>query len=169
MCNNFGFDSINSGSAPISQNFYGSYFDTTTQTALLPDTPYAMKLNNIDFENGVQLVAGSQIEALNTGFYNLQFSAQLYRTAGSSLENIDIWIRKNGFDIPSTSTKVNFNAQNRYEVAAWNWFVQMNAGESVQIMWSTTDIRIQLRFEPANLVVPYPEIPSVITTINKVS
>lgn len=169
MATYFGYDSINYGSGPAPSNVYGSFFDTTIQQALLPDTPYAMTLNNVDVVNGVVLNSGSQIQVLNTGVYNLQFSAQLFRTGGGTSAAVDIWIRKNGFDIPSTSTKVNLNSNGVYLVTAWNWFVQMNAGDWVEIMWSVTDIRIQLQYEIANLVVPYPEIPSLITTISKVS
>lgn len=34
MCNDFGYDSINYGAAPIVVNPYGSYFDTTIQQAI---------------------------------------------------------------------------------------------------------------------------------------
>jgi hypothetical protein len=169
MCNDFGYDSINYGAAPIVVNPYGSYFDTTIQNAIASNTPYAMKFNNIDIQNGVSLNAGTQFQVLNNGVYNLQFSAQLFRTGGGNSQHIDIWIRKNGIDVPSSDTKVNVNANAVYLVAAWNWFVQMNAGDSVEIMWAVSDVRIQLQYDPANLVVPHPEIPSVIATISKVS
>lgn len=169
MATDFGYDSINYGSGPAPSNVYGSFFDTTIQTALLPNKPYAMTLNNVDVVNGVILNLGSQIQVFNSGVYNLQFSAQLFRTGGGNAAAIDIWIRKNGLDVPASNTKVNLNANSIYLVAAWNWFVQMNAGDWVEIMWAVTDVRIQLQYDPANLVVPHPEIPSVITTISKVS
>ena len=169
MSSNFGYDSVNFSSGPAPSNVYGSYFDTTIQQALLPNTPYEMLLNSIDVENGVVLDASKRLRVLNNGVYNLQFSAQLFRTGGGTSAAVDIWIRKNGIDVPSSSTKVNLNANGVYLVASWNWFVQMNAGEWVEIMWSVTDVRIQLQYEPANLIVPHPEIPSLITTISKVS
>lgn len=170
MCDNFGYDSINFGSAPPTQNLYGSYFDTTIQQALVINTPYVMRLNTVDVQNGIQLLAGSQIKVFNTGVYNLQFSAQLFRTGGGNAASIDIWIRKNGVtDIPSSATKVDIQSNSIFLVAAWNWFVSLNAGEYVEIMWSVTDNRIQLQSAPANLVVPFPAIPSLITTISKVS
>ena len=170
MCDSFGFDSINSGSAPAAQNIYGSYFDTTIQQALVINTPYAMLLDTVDVQNGVQLIAGSQIKVFNTGVYNLQFSAQLFRTGGGNPAAIDIWIRKNGTtNVPHSNTKVDIQSNSVFLVAAWNWFVSLNAGEFVEIMWSVTDNRIQLQSAPENLIIPHPAIPSLITTINKVS
>lgn len=128
-----------------------------------------MKFNNIDIQNGVSLNAGTQFQVLNNGVYNLQFSAQIFRTGGGTAETIDIWLRKNGVDVPDSNTRINVQSNSVFLVAAWNWFSQLNAGQFLEIMWSVTDNRIQLQYDPANLVVPHPAIPSVIATISKVS
>lgn len=169
MCNDFGFDSINYAAAPVIVNPYGSYFDTTTQQSPLADTPNTMRFNNIDIENGISLDGATRFKVFNNGVYNLQFSAQLYRTAGGSVETIDIWLRKNGIDIPNSNTKINIQSNSVFLVAAWNWFAQLNAGQFLEIMWSVTDTNIQLQYDPENLVVPFPAIPSIIATISKVS
>ena len=169
MCNDFGYDSINYGAAPIVVNPYGSYFDTTTQIAPLDNSPNTMQFNSIDIQNGISLDAGTRFKVLNNGVYNLQFSAQLYRTAGGSVETIDIWLRKNGLDVPDSNTRINIQSNSVFIVAAWNWYAQLNAGQFLEIMWSVTDTNIQLQYDPPNLIVPFPAIPSIIATISKVS
>jgi hypothetical protein len=44
----------------------------------------------------------------------------------------------------------------------------MNAGDIVQIFYRVTNTQIVLQYEPENLIVPFPAIPSVIKTINKI-
>jgi hypothetical protein len=52
-------------------------------------------------------------------------------------------------------------------VAAWNFFQQVGAGDYVQIMW-TQDDNIILPYVAANGVIPYPAVPSVILTVNRI-
>lgn len=150
---------------------YGSFFDVTDQT-VTSNQVAAMKFGTTDFSSGVSvtndlLSKPTQITIVANGKYNLQFSAQLYRTSGGSGAHARIWLRKNGTDIPDTTTVVHFGNNNVYSVAAWNFFVDANAGDKYQIMW-TQDDAITLAHEPANLSIPYPTTPSVILTVNQV-
>ena len=148
---------------------YGSFYSTQTQTPTI-NTIYAITLNNTDSDatSGVSIVDNSKITVDATGVYNVQFSAQLYRSTGGSSKQAIIWLRKNGVDIPATSTHVTMQANATYLVASWNFFVKLNAGQNVQLMiWQ--DDAIQIAYDPANVTVPYPATPSVILTIEKVN
>jgi len=164
MITNFGFgDSSPASTPPITSRYYGSFYDTTTQITTA-NNPTAMKLNTTDISNGISVVGGTKITAANTWVYNLQFSAQFYRTAGGTKESIDIWLRKNGLNVPQSDTKITLESNSIFIVAAWNWLVQLNAGENCEIMWAVTDSRIRIVFEPENLAVPHPAVPSLIAT-----
>lgn len=151
---------------------FGSFFDTTTQTCA-SGTIKAMQVNNSDtFNNGV--FVGIDIDARptlfttsNAGVYNVQFSAQLNRTSGGSSKQVSIWLRKNGVDIDQTCTHLNVQANAGKLVASWNFFVEMGATDSLQIMWSQDDA-IDLLYQSADLVLPHPSVPSVIVTINQI-
>jgi len=155
-----------------SERGFGSFFDTSTQTCA-SGTIKAMKVNNSDaFNSGV--FVGIDIDAnptlftvSNAGIYNIQFSAQLNRTSGGSSKTVSIWLRKNGVDIPNTATHVSVQANAGKLVAAWNFFVEIGATDSVQIMWSQDDA-IDILYQAADLVLPHPAVPSVIITINRV-
>lgn len=174
--NNFGFESISSsGGGSGYDPCYGSFYDTTIQSALI-NTPTAMLLNSTDISCTSNVTIVNDINSKPTlikvnkaGVYNLQFSAQLYRTAGGSPEDIDIWLRKSGINVPDSDTKLSMNANGVYLLAAWNWLVNLNVSDNVQIMWAVSDNKIQLRYEPANLTTPHPAIPSVIATIQKIN
>lgn len=157
-------------------NFYGSFYDTTIQMATLINTPYPMKLNTTDLSatNGISIVNDifgnpTLITVANQGVYNLQFSAQLQRTSGGNTQRVDIWLRKNGVDLPDTNTHVNVQANAGFLVVAWNFFVNLMAGDNVQLMWSTTATTIEIFYDVPNLVTPHPATPSLILTMNRIS
>jgi len=51
-------------------------------------------------------------------------------------------------------------------VAAWNFFVDIETTDNIQICWSQND-SIDLLYEGEDLVLPHPAVPSVIVTINQ--
>jgi len=145
----------------------GSFSENTTQTATA-NTPTAMLISQTNFLNDVTLSGTTGMQVTNAGYYNVQFSAQVFRTTGSSSQHIDIWLRVNGTDVANTNSRVNVNDHSIYHVTAWNWFLLLAASDIVEIMYSVTAATIELRSEVANLIIPHPETPSVIATINRI-
>ena len=78
-----------------------------------------------------------------------------------------IWLRKNGRDLHDTATKINVQANAKYLVAAWNFFVEVNADDYIQLMMVQSDA-IVLQYVAADTVTPHPAIPSVIVTASYV-
>ncbi len=151
---------------------YGAFYDTTDQSVTSGQVT-AMQYNTVDFANGVSIESDvnnkpTLIEIDNAGVYNIQFSAQFNRVSGGSSAYLDIWLRKNGTNIPNTSTKIHFANNDTYIVAAWNFLVDVDPGDQFQIMWTQTDT-IKMEYEAENLAVPYPAIPSVILTVTQVA
>ena len=145
----------------------GSFYDNTTQTATA-NTPTAMLISQSLYLNNVALSGTTGMQVNDAGYYNVQFSAQVFRTTGSSSQHIDIWLRVNGTDVANSNSRVNINDHSIYHVAAWNWFILLAASDIVEIMYSVTSATIELRYEVANLIIPHPETPSVIATINRI-
>ena len=142
---------------------YGSFYDTTTQTAAAINTAYAMTFNTTDLSVGVTRGSPtSRIYVDRPNVYNIQFSAQLDKTAGG-VGLIWIWMRKNGTDVPDSTTQIRIQGNNAETVAAWNFLLQMNAGDYFELMWVVDDTTVQILTEPASAV--HPAIPSVILTV----
>jgi hypothetical protein len=154
----------------LPSNIYGSFYDTSTQTALGNNTPTPIQYNSTYITNGIGIVNNSEITVSNGGLYNIQFSAQVDRVAGSGVVTIDIWFRKNGLNIANSATKVTLsgNANQAKTVASWNFFVELNAGDNVELIWNTPTTNIKLVALPEDLIIPHPEVPSVILTVNKI-
>lgn len=158
------------GSTPTSN--YGSWYDSTTQTATDINEPTAIKYDSSDFNVGVSVdndIDGKPtlIKVQETGIYNVQFSLQTYRSGGGIEENLWIWLRIKDIDVPYSSTQITFKNNTEYQVQAWNFFVPINAGDYCQLMWAVSDIRIQLVTIPSSLVPIVPDSPSVILTVSK--
>jgi len=165
------------GLAPIIEPYLtkdkGSFYDTTTQT-VTSDGIAAMKFNTTDSTctSGVSIANNgsgqpTRITVSKDGVYNIMFSAQLQRGSGGASKQVVVWLRKNGVDVADTSTHVAVQANAIFLVAAWNFFIQLDAGEYCELMW-TQDDAIDLRYEAANTTIPYPATPSIILTVNEV-
>jgi hypothetical protein len=152
---------------------YGSFYDTTNQDAIAVNTEYAIKLNSTDSSatDGISIVNDSfgnptKITTSISGVYNIAFSAQLARPSGGGSQTVDFWLKKNSVNVPWSNTSVTLTANPGLLVAAWNFFIQLDAGEYAQLMWSTTSTIVNI--QAALGVSPQPNIPSVILTVNRV-
>lgn len=142
---------------------YGSFYDTTDQTAALANVAYGMTFNTTDLSVGVTRGSPtSRIYVDRPNIYNIQFSAEFINTAGGA-HNAWIWLRKNGTDIPNSASVVRVEGNNSELVAAWNFLLQMNAGDYFELMWEVSDISLSLHADPATAI--HPAIPSIILTV----
>lgn len=142
---------------------YGSFYDTTDQTAAVINTAYAMTFNATDFSSGVYIGSPTSriyVDTLNV--YNIQFSAQLLNTGGGA-HDVWIWLRKNGTDVPNTATSLRIEGNNTKQVAAWNFLLQLNANDYFELMWEVSDLAVTIDYEAATAI--HPAIPSVILTV----
>ncbi len=143
---------------------FGSFYDTTTQTAAAINTAYAMTINTTDLSQGVYIGSPtSRIYVDRPNVYNVQFSAQLDKTTGG-VGLVWIWLRKNGVDVPDSTGFVRLQGNNAELLAAWNYLVQLNAGDYIELMWEVDDTSVQILYEAATAV--HPATPSVIVTVS---
>jgi hypothetical protein len=158
---NFDASFANIENAAAVTGYYGSFYDTTTQTAAAINTPYAMTLNSTAESNQIAVTNNSRITFKNRGTYNIQFSAQLDQTSGAS-HNIFIWFRKNGVDIDNSASVVAVQGSTAELVAAWNFVITVLGGDYIEIMWAVSNTAVQIVAAPATAFCP--AIPSVIAT-----
>lgn len=145
---------------------YGSFSDTTNQTANLANTAYEVSFNTTDASKEHYIRNNTEIVSNTTGTFNYAFSMQI-TSSSSSLHNIYIWVRKNNTDIPNTATILSLSSNKQFAVAAWNFFVDMNAGDHLHLMWAVDDTRVSIAAPPATSFCP--AVPSVILTVNEIS
>ena len=153
------------GEVPILH--YGAFSSTALQTVASINTAYAMTFTTTDAANGVSIGSPtSRIVVDNQGVYNVQFSAQLDKTSGAAAV-IHIWLRKNGINVPNTASRVVIQGSSAEVVAAWNFLIQLDATNYVELMYEADDTDVVLLAASATSV--YPAIPSVICTVTQVN
>lgn len=142
---------------------YGSFYDTTDQVAALVNTAYGMTYNTTDLSQGVYVGSPtSRVYVDTANIYNIQFSAEFINTSGGTA-NAWIWLRKNGTDVPDSASTVRVQGNNTELVAAWNFLLQMNAGDYFELMWEVSSVALSLHADPATAV--HPAVPSIILTV----
>jgi hypothetical protein len=144
---------------------YGSFYSTATQTATTINTATEVTLNTTDLSSGVFLSGSpqSRINVDTDGIYNLQLSVQLDKTSGGTAE-FYIWFRKNGADVTDSASHIRIQGNNAEIFSALNYFFSLKAGDYVEIMFSVSDLSVELLAVPATA--PHPGIPSIIVTVS---
>ncbi len=147
----------------VDPRWYGSFYSTQDQTNAASVNKFTY--NVTDLSNGVSIVSNSRITIANAGVYDIQFSAQLDKS-DSGDDIVQIWLQKNGQNIANTNTEVVLMGNNAKNVAAWNWFVQANAGDYFEVAWYSPDSAVFANYVAAGT---RPAIPSIILTVNQVA
>jgi hypothetical protein len=157
---------------------YGAFQDGTTQTTTA-NTATIMTFNTTDFSNGVSVVTSggkaSRLTVTNKGLYNLQWSGQFQNTDNAQ-HDISVWLRVNGTDLAGSTGFISIPARKAagagnegHVVVGWNYFVQLNAGQYVELWWSTTNAAVTLQYYAAGTSPTRPTTASVIATLSFVS
>ena len=151
---------------------HGAFSDFTDQTTTV-NTATLMALSVTDFSNEVSLQTGSKITVANAGVYNLQFSVQL-QNLDNAPQDVFIWLKQNGTDITGSTGLVGMPARKSagvpfHDIKGWNYFLNMNAGDYVQIYWSTTNVDVTIQTYPASGTPTKPSTASVVATLSFVS
>ena len=152
--------------------WYGSFYDTTTQTAASATTAYPITLNSTSLSNGVYIgTVTSQVYVNFAGNYNIQFSAQLEST-NAALQDVQIWIRQNGTDVPASNSIVSVpnshGGVNGHTIVAWNWVLSMKPNDYFEIIWQSSSNTVTIKNYPAGVTPVTPVVPSMIVTVTQI-
>lgn len=144
---------------------YGSFYDTTTQVAAVINTATLITFNTTDLSRGVYLdnTLTSRVYVDTPGIYNFQTSIQLDSTVATAQE-FYLWFRLNGVDVTNSASQVRVQGNNAEVFVALNYFFDLNAGDYVELVFSVSNLGVQLLASTA--VAPHPGIPSVILTVS---
>jgi hypothetical protein len=150
--------------------YWGSFWDTTTQTAAATNTAYAITLNNADAaNNGVSVISGSRVTFAHAGVYSLIFSIQ-FTNHSTALGNTQIWLKKNGTNLPDTNSHYDvpdkqgsaFSSQ----IITVNFVLNLSTSDYIEVFWQTANTSVYLETLAASG--SYPETPSIIFTATQV-
>lgn len=159
-----------------SLGYWGSFWDTTTQTAAAANTAYSVTLNSADTaNNGISVVSNSRVTFAYAGVYSLTFSIQFVNT-DTQIHDANVWLRKNDSgstgDVPDTDSKFSITSSHGgtdgANIGTVNFVLSLAAGDYIELMWATTDTHIQLKTIAAGTSPVSPRVPSVVFTATQV-
>lgn len=157
------------GSLVGSLGYWGAFYDTLDQTNGGTTAANLMLFDTSDpLNNGITMVDGSKLTFTNAGVYNIQFSAQFVKT-DSNNDDVDIWIKKNGVDIPYTNSVATLTGNNGKLIAAWNFMLSLDSGDYIQFYWHSADLDMSLQHIDAGVNPTRPMTPSIILTAQMVT
>jgi hypothetical protein len=132
--------------------------------------PAPLSLNTTVGSFGVSVVDGSKVTFANAGWYNIQFSTQL-RKDKTKEQQVDIWLRRirGGVseELPDTNTSLLMGSTVKF-VAAWNFLVEVQAGDQIQLMWYSADNTMTALYQDPQINPSRPAVPSTILTVQQV-
>jgi hypothetical protein len=152
---------------------YGCFTNNTDQLAPSVGSTAVVAFDTTEEANGVFLSNTSRINVRNYGIYNVQFSLQLVNNDNAP-QFADVWFRVNGTDVPRSASRFDIPARKSegvpsHVVGTVNTFIEMNAGQYVEIAGTTSDTDVALEHYAADLVIPRPAIPAAIVTVQYIA
>ncbi|CAB5223736.1 hypothetical protein UFOVP393_6 [uncultured Caudovirales phage] len=154
-------------------NPYGAFQNDTSITLASANTATLIPITTTDYANGMFHEPGDGIHVTTSGLYNYQFSIQFANTS-TQIHTAVVWLRKNGADLLGTASKFDIIAKHGssdgYFIGACNFYVDLLAGEHVELWWACDSTAVYLEAYPAQTTpYPHPSIPSVVATLTFVS
>ena len=152
---------------------YALLLCTAGQTAAAANTDYEVGFNTVAKASGVSLVNNNEVTVANDGEYNFQFSIQL-ENQDNEAHDVDIWFRKNGTDVANSNSI--FTVPERKSASIFgklistvNTFIDLEAGDQVQVVWSTSDVNVIIKTVGTQTSPTRPATPCVILTVNYIA
>lgn len=152
---------------------HGAFHDSTDQAAASTTAATVVTFNTTDISNGVTLSDSSRLNVADSGVFNIQFSIQLKNTTNDS-HDVDIWFRKNGTNVDNSNSRFHPPARKStgdpsHMIAALNFFIELDAGDYVEIVYKVGDVGVTLEHFAASSTPTRPAVPSAIATVSFVS
>jgi len=124
-------------------NYYGSFSDTTTQVVNGANTPTAWSANTTEISNGIYIVDGSKITVSNDGIYEIGYSAQIEKTQGVGAD-VTIWAKINGNNVARSSSTISLVNNSVYSLPFVSYIFDLYAGDQVEFYFSSPSDHIQI-------------------------
>lgn len=137
-------------------------------------TSQAIIFTGTDASYGIELSITNTTHVVCTtaGVYNFMFSAQMLNFTTSE-DNVTLWFKKNGVDIPFSAGIVQVNSKHGSnpgaQIITWNLIVDMNVADYIQLYFTSDTGNTVCATYPAGTAPVHPISPSVILTATFVS
>jgi len=146
---------------------YG-FFADGTQT-----NPVANAINIVTFSvtgptNGISITGGNALTVVNAGTYTKIFTTIINKTSGGT-SSVSVWLRLNGVDVVGSRQDLELINTLSQIFTSGNFTLNIPAGGSIQMCWSSADTTVQLAALPAAVGPVRPSGDSIKVTLTRIS
>ena len=137
-------------------------------------TAQAIIFTGTDASYGIELSVTntSRVVCATAGVYNFMFSAQMLNFTTSE-DNVTLWFKKNGTDIPFSAGIVQVNSKHGSnpgaQIIKWNLILDMNVADYIELFFTYDTCNTVCATYPEGTAPVHPISPSVILTATFVS
>jgi len=156
---------------------FGDFYSLLNQSvAINTAAAFILENTNVSTTNGVSVQPNglsdlTRITFSTKGKFNIQLNAKFVRSSGVSLENVNVWIRKNGTtpasNVASSNKKVGVNGSTGDFLVSTNFFVIAAPGDWFEVCYAVSSTDITLSTIASTAISP--ATPSVSVTVNQVN
>jgi hypothetical protein len=133
---------------------------------------YTVSISQTASSTTVSGAVAQRIVTTYAGTYNLQFSIQA-DNANAAVQDMSIWLKQNGIDLVGStgflSCPAKHGSENGHGIFGWNYFLNMGAGDCLQLYWSVTSTDLSIKYYTAGTSPTRPTTSSVVATMTFVS
>ena len=144
------------------------YFSTVDQPIAVVNTGQVINFENTYLQSGISINGGtdSQITAVYSGVYNVQFSGQPFSTSAST-KLVYVWVTRNGVDLGYTGKEFALQGASDVHNMTYNFNLDLVAGEYIEMKWSSNSTDTTLNAQVATT--EHPGVASAVITVTFVS
>jgi hypothetical protein len=157
--------------------YWGSFWDTTSQTATA-NTPTPILLSKNDLDNrGIKVISNSRITVDHPGIYSFTFSIQFSNT-DSSIHDVNVWLRKNDSgasgNVADSDSRFSIIARHGgidgNVIGTVNFVLRLTTADYIELIWATSNAAAYIHAEAAETSpFAHPGIPGIICTVTQVA
>lgn len=157
--------------------YWGSFWDTTSQTATAnTPTPILMRKNDLD-NRGIKVISNSRITVDHPGIYSFTFSIQFSNT-DSSIHDVNVWLRKNdngaSGNVADSDSRFSIIARHGgidgNVIGTVNFVLRLTTADYIELIWATSNAAAYIHAEPSETSpFAHPGIPGIICTVTQVA
>ena len=150
----------------ITESAYGEFWSETDQTSAGTTSENIFTLEEIEYSNLITVQSNTQITFEQPGYYFLTTHAHFANT-GTAVQDIDIWLKKSGTNLPDTRTRMTVLARKSVGVPAYIATTNTHLlriddiTQYIQIAWWTDGTSVQAEYIAAGTSPTRPRIPSI--------
>lgn len=157
----------NAGGGGLAQNNipYGTFTTSANQTVAGANTATIVNSSFIEQDANKMYINNGKIYVEETGDYFVMFSAVFTKSTANST-TVDLWIRKNGVNIPESNTRITVAGNSGETVMTASFILDLEYDNYIEFVFSSPDANTKLTYYAASSSPTRPAVPGMIATLN---